>query len=71
VSNVLLIIHLGQSQEDALGLTKPIAKAKLRRGNWNQDCINLDARRATKARKTQDKMEGKAERVKSEVEVLM
>ena len=35
-------------------LTKPIAKAKLRRWNWNQDCINLDTRRATKAGKTQE-----------------
>lgn len=42
--------------------TKLIAKVKLRTGNCNQDCINLDTRRATMAGKTQEKMEEKAEK---------
>ena len=45
---------LGELGVVHLVLTKPIAKAKLRRWNWNQDCINLDTRRATKAGKTQE-----------------
>lgn len=52
-----------------LVLTKPIAKAKLRRWNWNQDCINLDTRRATKAGKTQENWREGRERG-SEVEGL-
>lgn len=43
-------------------LSKPIAKAKLRRWNWNQDCINLDTRRTTKAGKTQENWRESRER---------